>query len=392
MNYSIKPLFLSLCVVFSAGCFTKEKKSPGEKWSVKFADAVMARADSLIYYKREVPKYEYDFALLATAIDKLGGVNPKYHDYAKAYIDYFVQEDGSINGYNINVYNLDRVRPGLNMLGLYRQTGEEKYKKAIETLLGQIETQPRTMAGGFWHKKAYPSQMWLDGIYMASPFLANYAAEFDKPEWFDEITFQMKLIYKKTLDPATGLLYHAWDESRQQQWCNPETGQSQHFWSRAEGWYMMALTDVLGVLPENHKDRDSLIFILNDLSESLLKVRDAETGLWYQVLDQGGRKGNYLEASGSAMIIYAFAKAAKNGYIDKRFLDVACSSFDSMIKNMVLVGNDGLPTLTNTCGACGLGGNPYRAGDYDYYISEKQIDNDSKGVGPFILAAIELGK
>ncbi len=392
MRYNIKLLILLLTIALATSCNFQKKDTEETKWSVQFADAVMTRSDSLIYYQREVPKYEYDFALLASAINKLGNMDSKYSDYAKAYIDYFVQEDGSINGYKLRDYNLDRVRPGLNMLKLYQQTGDEKYKKAIEVLVSQIETQPRTEAGGFWHKKAYPYQMWLDGIYMASPFLANYAKAFDQPQWFDEVTFQMKLIYEKTRDPETGLLYHAWDESRQQQWCNPETGQSKHFWSRAEGWYTMALVDVLEVLPENHKNRAGLIQNLQNLSEALLKVKDPETGLWYQVLDEGGREGNYLEASGSAMFIYAFAKAAKNGYLNKKYLKIASDSFDAMIKNMVVTGDDGLPTLTNTCGACGLGGNPYRAGDYAYYISEKRVDNDSKGVGPFILAAIELDK
>jgi unsaturated rhamnogalacturonyl hydrolase len=202
----------------------------------------------------------------------------------------------------------------------------------------------------------------------------------------------MKLMYEKTLDPKTGLLYHAWDESRQQRWCNPETGQSKHFWSRAEGWYMMALVDVLEVLPENHKNRADLIKILNNLSEALLKMQDKEAGLWYQVLDQGSREGNYPEASGSAMFIYSFAKGAKMGYLHKKYLNIANSAFNNMVKTMVTTGNDGLPVLTNICGACGLGGNPYREGDYNYYVSEKRVDNDQKGIAPFILAAIELNK
>jgi unsaturated rhamnogalacturonyl hydrolase len=234
--------------------------------------------------------------------------------------------------------------------------------------------------------------MWLDGIYMGSPFMVQFAKDFNQPKWFDEAAFQIQEIYGETLDPNTGLVYHAWDESREQRWCNPETGQSKHFWSRATGWYMMALVDVLDYLPEDHIGRKPLIDILNKLSEALLKVQDKKTGLWYQVLDMGGREGNYLEASGTAMFIYAFAKGAKKGYLDKKYLGIANSSFDSMVKVMVKTGNDGLPVLTNTCGACGLGGNPYREADYNYYVTEKQVDNDSKGVAPFILAAIELNK
>lgn len=381
-------------VLFS--CTSKSQKPETQtaqiSWAVKMADAVMARNDSLITYNGKAPKYEYDLAFLASAIEKLGTGSPKYSAYAKAYIDYFVQPDGTINGYNADDYNIDRVRPGLNMLELYKLTGDEKYKKAVETLVTQMKSQPKTRSGGFWHKKIYPYQMWLDGIYMGSPFLARYAKDFNQPEWFDVVTFQIQEIYKETLDKYTGLLYHAWDESRMQRWCNPETGQSKHFWSRAEGWYVMAIVDVLDYLPENHNDRAAIIEILNNVCDALLKVQDEETGLWYQVLDMGGKEGNYLEASGTAMFIYAFAKGAKNGYLDKKYLEIAEKSFDSMVTVMIKTGDDGLPVLTNTCGACGLGGNPYREADYNYYVTEKQVENDQKGVAPFILAAIELNK
>lgn len=379
-------------LLVSVGFFMKSKPEQNKKWSVRFADAVMQRHDSLIHYNYHNPKYEYDIAFLGMAIDKLGATDKKYSEYMKAYIDYFVQEDGTIHGHKLSDYNIDRVRPGYNILELYKRTGEQKYKTAIETLVSQMKTQPRTNSGGYWHKKIYPYQMWLDGLYMASPVLARYAKDFNQPEWFDEVTFQIQEVYKQTFDAKTGLVYHAWDESREQRWCNPETGQSKHFWSRATGWYMMAMVDVLDYLPENHPQRPEVISILNKLSESLLKVRDPKTGLWYQVLDQGTREGNYLEASGTAMFIYAFAKGAKNGYLPKKYLKIASEAFDSMVKNMVTTDDKGLPVLSNTCGACGLGGNPYREADYNYYITEKIIDNDSKGVAPFIYAAIELNK
>ena len=389
----MKILTLILAVSLLLTCAQKTKqKEKQDSWAVKFADATMTRYDSLIHYNGNKPKYEYDLAFLGMAIDKLGERDKKYSDYMKSYIDYFVQDDGTIKGHKLSDYNIDRVRPGFNMLELYERTGDEKYKKAIKTLVGQMETQPKTNSGGFWHKKIYPYQMWLDGIYMGSPFLARYAKDFNKPEWFDVVTFQIEEIYKETKDEKTGLVYHAWDESRQQRWCNPETGQSKHFWSRGTGWYMMALVDVLDYLPENHPERDRVIEILNNLSNALLKVQDEKTGLWYQVLDMGGKEGNYLEASGTAMIIYTYAKGAKKGYLDNKYLDIASKSFDSMVENMVKTGDDGLPVLTNTCGACGLGGNPYREADYNYYVTEKQVDNDQKGVAPFILAAIELNK
>jgi unsaturated rhamnogalacturonyl hydrolase len=395
----IKKMKISLSILIIALLFsctpknkTPEKEQQPVSWAIKFADATITRYDSLVTYLGNKPKYEYDLAFLASAIDRLGTTDQKYSEYAKAYIDYFVQEDGKVNGHKLEDYNIDRVRPGLNMLDLYERTGEEKYKIAIETLVNQMETHPRTNAGGFWHKKIYPYQMWLDGLYMASPFLARYARDFNQPKWFDEVTFQIQEVYKQTLDANTGLLYHAWDESREQRWCNPETGQSKHFWSRATGWYIMALVDVLDYLPENHPERTAVIEILNKFSEALLKVQDEKTGLWYQVLDVGGNERNYLEASGTAMFIYAFAKGAKNGYLDQKYLDIANKAFDSMVEVMVTMGEDGLPILTNTCGACGLGGNPYREADYNYYVTEIQVDNDQKGVAPFILAAIELNK
>ena len=389
MKYTI--LFFLLVVLFSCNS-PKTTETKNLYWATQFADAVMHRADSLIYYHRDKPKYEYDYAFLGDAIYKLKDINPKYGQYMKDYIDYFLHEDGTISGQKHSDFNIDRVRPGYSMITLYEDYGDEKYKRGIETLVHQMEEQPRTNSGGFWHKKVYPYQMWLDGLYMAEPFLTRYAAEFNQPKWFDEATFQLEEVYKHTLDPETGLVYHAWDESKQQRWSQPETGQSKHFWSRGTGWYMMALVDVLEYLPNDHPERDKIIKILNDLSAALLQVQDAETGLWYQVLDMGGREGNYIEASGSAMFIYAFAKGAKMELLDQRYLDIANEAFDNMIKYLVKEGDDGYPVLPQTCGACGLGGDPYREADYNYYISEKIVDNDQKGVAPLIMAAIELNK
>ena len=381
-----------LIILFSLfGCSNSQKNGSSGKeviselWSLKMANSVIAKSDSLIWYKDlPKPKWTYDLAFLGQAIDKLSCYDTTYNQYAKAYIDYFVQEDGTVNGYKFYDYNLDNINPGKYVITLYKRTGEEKYRVAIEQFYQQILEQPATNSGGFWHKERYPWQMWLDGIYMASPFITQYAREFNKPELFDLVTHQIKLIYEKTYDPKTGLLYHAWDESREQRWCNPETGQSKHFWSRAIGWYTMAIVDVLDFLPENHPDRDAIIEILNNISSALIKVQDEETGLWYQVLDQGGREGNYIEASGSAMYIYTFAKGAKKGYLPEHYLKIAEKKFDSLIKTLVKTDEKGLVTLTNICGGCGLGGNPYREGDYNYYINEKRIDNDQKGVAPFL--------
>ena len=380
------------CKQSQSGTAVKQD-TPDKKWSIRMADAVMNQHDSLVYYLNPSKvKWEYDFAFLGQAIDRLGNVDSKYSDYMAAYIDYFVREDGSVYKYKLSDYNIDRVNPGKNVITLYKRTGEEKYKKVIDQLVQQMQEHPKTSGGGYWHKKRYPYQMWLDGIYMASPFLAQYAKEFNQPEWFDVVTHQIQLIYSKTRDEKTGLLYHAWDESKEQKWSDPETGVSPHFWSRAMGWYVMAIVDVLDYLPENHKDRSQLIEILNNTCEALLKVRDNETALWYQVLDQGNREGNYLEGSGSAMFAYVFAKGANKGYLSAEYLKLANESFDGIVKHLITVKEDGAIEMKDICGGCGLGGNPYRDGSFEYYITETKVINDTKGVAPFILAAIELDK
>jgi len=363
-----------------------------EKWSIKMANTVMTTSDSLIHYVSGTPKWAYDIAFLGKAIDGLGSVNPKYSKYMEDWVNHFVRPDGSVIDYKLDEYNLDRIYPGRNVLTVYKRNPDPKYKIAIDNFIKQLETHPKTKSGGYWHKKIYPWQMWLDGIYMGSTFIAQYAKEFNSPEWFNVATTQTKMIYEKTLDPQTGLLMHAWDESHQQKWCDPATGKSRYPWSRATGWYILAIEDILEYLPENHPDRPALITILQKTCDALLKVRDPKSGLWFQVLNEGGREGNYLEGSGSAMFTYAFARGAHKGYLDKKYLEIANSAFDRIIKELITVDEKGLVTMHNICGGCGLGGNPYRDGSYEYYINEKRVDNDSKGVAPFIMAAFELDR
>ncbi len=383
-------IVIIMLLLSGLSCAEKEKQ---EKWSIRMADAVMQRYVSLAFYNgRTAAGWSYDVALLGTAIDKLGSVNPAYSNYMKTFIDLLVDENGHIERYDMEAFNIDLIRPANNLLELYKKTGDEKYRKALGQFITQMENHPKTKSGGYWHKKRYPWQMWLDGIYMASPFLARYAAEFDQPQWFDVVAHQVIHIYEKTRDPQTGLLYHAWDESREQPWSHPDTGQSPHFWSRAMGWYLMALVDILDYFPEVHHQREELIRILNNTCEALLNVRDPESGVWYQVLDMAGKEGNYPEASGSAMYVYAFAKGAKNGYLPEKYRDIAEEAFDDIVETFVITDEDGLPSIINICGSCGLGGNPYRDGSYEYYINERIVKNDSKGVAPFILAALELNK
>jgi unsaturated rhamnogalacturonyl hydrolase len=364
-----------------------------QKWSLKMANSVMFRADSLIHHLGvKSPKWSYDVAFLGIAIDKLGKTDPKYSEYMEDWVKYFVNKDGSVKDYKPDEYNLDRINPANCILTLYQRKENKTYKIALDSFVKQMETHPKTHSGGYWHKKIYPWQMWLDGIYMASPYLARYAKEFNDPRWYDVVTFQVKEIYSRTVDEKTGLMVHAWDESRSQKWCDPATGKSHYPWSRSMGWYTMAIVDILEYLPQNHPDRDSLITILQKTCEALLRIRDPETGLYRQVLDQGKREGNYLEGSGSAMFTYVFARGAHKGYLDKKYLEIAEKNFENILKEFIRTDKDGHISMINICAVGGLGGNPYRDGSYEYYINERRQDNDPKGVAPFILAAIELGK
>lgn len=384
-----------LLIMLSACNFKAQEKTSirvAQKWSIRMANSVMNRSDSLIYYVDRNPKWAYDVALLGMAIDRLGNIDKKYSEYMEDWVNYFVQPDGSVIDYRIEEYNLDRIFPGRNVMTLYKRTNETRYKLALDNFILQLRTHPKTNSGGYWHKKIYPWQMWLDGIFMGSTYMVQYAKEFNAPEWFDVATSQTKMIYDKTLDPGSGLLMHAWDESRQQKWCDPETGKSHYPWSRATGWYTMAIIDILEYLPDDHPDREALITILQKTCEALLKVQDPKTGLWFQVLNHGGREGNYIEGSGSAMFTYVFARGAHNGYLDSKYIGIAEKAFDCIIRELITTDENGLITMHNICGGCGLGGNPYRDGSYEYYINEKRVDNDTKGVAPFILATIELDK
>src|SRR5690606_21402096 len=266
---------------------------------------------------------------------------------------------------------------------------EEKYKKAAQRLREQITWQPRTKEGGFWHKHRYPYQMWLDGLYMAAPFYAQFSKTFNQPSYFDDVINQFVWMEQHARDNKTGLLYHGWDESKQQRWAHPQTGTSSEFWSRAMGWYAMGLVDVLDYIPKDHHRRKELINILQRLSTALKKYQDV-SGVWYQITDKGTVQGNYLESSGSCMFVYAVAKGARMGYIDKDYLMVAKNGFDGIIKNFIETDKPGYVHLLKSCSGAGLGGTPYRDGSFEYYINEPLRTDDLKAIGPFIQASIEI--
>ncbi|WP_442846404.1 glycoside hydrolase family 88/105 protein [Leeuwenhoekiella sp. H156] len=370
------------------------KSLADEKWSVQMAQSIMERNPKAYQIDgRDTQKWDYVHGLVLKAFLDIHDTtnDTTYLKYVVEYADDLINEDGSIETYKLADYNIDMINAGKLLFAIYDSTKNEKYLKAAQLLKSQLEDHPRTTEGGFWHKKRYPSQMWLDGLYMGAPFYAEYTTAFEEGKNLDDVAKQFQLIQKYAVDPETKLLYHGWDESKEQRWANPETGVSPNFWSRSLGWYAMALVDVLDYFPEDHPKRLELIDYLQQLAEALVPFQD-ESGLWYQVTNMGEKEGNYLEASGSSMFAYAFAKGANKGYLDTKFKDVANKAFDGLTNELIVRNEDGTITLTQVCAVAGLGGDPYRDGSYEYYINERKQDNDPKGTGPFIMAAIQLGR
>ncbi len=365
-------------------------------WSRRIADSFVLRHPGAVTYDTASPsqKWNYEQGLMLEALRQMSVHSGDQHYFAfvQKNMEQYVESTGNILTYKREEYNIDQVAPGRSLLALYEATGLQRFRAAADTLRLQLRHHPRTREGGFWHKQIYPHQMWLDGLFMGEPFYAMYARMFNEPDAYDDIINQFVFVYRHTRDEKTGLLYHAWDESRQQRWADPVTGRSPHFWGRAIGWYGMAIVDVLDFLPVEHPRRDTLLVILRDVCATMLKFRDPASSVWYQVVDQGGRDSNYLEASVSTMMAYVYAKGANRGYIDPGYLQEAERTFAGIIRTFVTVDAQGFVDLHNTCRGAGLGGSPYRDGSYAYYMSEPRRTNDMKGYGPFLLAAIELEK
>lgn len=330
---------------------------------------------------------------LLDAYSAAGSQDDSILKYADAWYDAVIDSTGAIGGkYKKSNYSLDHICPGNTLFDLYGLTGKEKYRKAMDSLYVQLREQPRTPQGGFWHKRIYPGQMWLDGLYMAEPFYARYTMSYldgtEKQDNIKDIIHQFSLAYEHCYDPATGLLRHAWDADGSMFWSDPRTGQSAHAWGRALGWYCMALVDVIDILgQENSRE---LIEIMHSVFRSLRENADPLTGLWFQVLDRPGEEGNYLEATCCAMFSYAFSKAVNIGvYSDRRY---AAEVYRKTVRQFVTRDSQGLVNLERCCEVAGLGGKDNRSGDYYYYIHERVRANDPKGTGPLIWASIESEK
>ena len=337
--------------------------------------------------------------------------------YCQEYTDTMINAKGDIRGYDILDYNLDNIRTGHFVTRMYQQWPEQKNLLAMQTMMKQLQNQPRTKADKvFWHKAIYAYQVWLDGIFMGLPYrclTAPITAKNAKEQKaiYDDAVNQLKVTYERTLDPKTGLNRHAYDETRNTFWADKATGLSQHCWGRAQGWYTMALVEVLDALPESYERRSEVIDLLRKDFDAILKWQDKATGTWYQVMDSPRREGNYLESTCTAMFTYALLKAYRKGYVGAKYRDAGIRAYKGMINNFIRVNDDKTISLTNCCSVAGLGPaatpeveaalkmvnpkgtvkeNRRRDGGYDYYLSEPIRDNDAKGLGPFIWASLEM--
>jgi unsaturated rhamnogalacturonyl hydrolase len=367
-------------------------------WAKKLADSELERKTLL--YRHEgwdtnrgrKPKFEYDISgLLPMAYDELAKVAPdeRYGSVPRQLTASFIGARGQIETYDESAYSLDSVMPGEVLLRLYEQTKDERYKVAASQLRRQLEHHPRTSQGAFWHKKRYPSQLWLDGVYMGMPFLARYSSAFEAGRALDDVVKEFVLSREHLRDPKTGLYFHAWDESKQQNWADPATGRSRYFWGRGLGWFSMALVDVLDHIPEGDtKRREPLLSIIRELAPALIAARDEATGTWWQIMNMPGAPGNYRESSASAMFSYFLAKAVRKGYLPASERQNAILAFDGVVREFIRVFPDGSVSLTDQCLVAGLGYG--RDGSYRYYMSEPIWRDDPKATGPFILAAVEL--
>ena len=342
--------------------------------------------------KSRPANWNYEIGVVLMGFERLWTMtgDKTFYDYTKHIIDHFINPDGSIRTYVMEEYNSDNIPPGRQLLMLHKISKEEKYKIAAQTLRNQISWQPRNKAGGFWHKLKYPSQMWLDGLYMVEPFYAAFALLNKQPSDFNDIINQFVWMEKYSRDAKTGLLYHGWDESKLQGWADPKTGLSPEFWSRSMGWYMMALVDVLDFIPKTHPRRIELINILNRLSNALVKFQDAKSGVWWQVTDKPYKAKNYLESSGTAMFVFSLAKALRLKYIPTSFNGPVQKAYNGMIREFVREDSNGQYHYIQAVAGAGLGGVPYRDGSYEYYVNEPKRDDDLKAIGPFIQACIEM--
>jgi len=394
---------LASLLLATAGAQTAAQKFNGAtplEWSIKMADSEIARMGDRHFFGGSNPRARVDYttSFFGTALIKLADATgrPHYEQVGAKFAESFVADDGTIRTYKMEEYNIDLIPPGkIHLLRWEKGVRDPKFKTAIDTLYTQMQKHPRTSQGGFWHKLRYPNQMWLDGLFMASPFLAHYGKVFEDPTMFDEVAKQILLMDKHGFDAKTGLYYHAWDETRSRPWANPQTGQSPNFWGRAVGWWAMAVVDSLDFFPPTHPEVDHIGEIMRKIADGIVRWQDPKTGLWWQVLDQGGREGNYQESTASAMFVYSLARGINRGYLSReKYLPTVLKGYEGILRDFIRLDADNSIALTRCCQVAGLDftsskGRP-RDGSFEYYISEPIVDNDLKGIPAFIQAGIEI--
>ena len=359
-----------------------------KKYSLGMANSVIAR------YQPNQMRWHYEHGLVITAILDVGQYydQKSFFDWAYSMYDPFIKDDGTIKQYRVGENNLDMINAGRNLFLLHEKTQEQRFIAAAHILREQLIDQPRTHSGIYWHKQLYPWQVWLDGTYMQGPFSVLYANYVEKREIIEDVVGQILRVYETLKDPKTGLLYHAWDESRGMRWSDIETGLSPHFWGRALGWYVMAIIDIISIITSDDPLAQPLIKILNQIMSDLLPFQHSE-GMFYQILDHSEAEGNYLETSASAMFAYTLLvmERLKIGN-NAKFLPAALAALKGIEERYLSQDSEGHYHLGGICSVAGLGGNPYRDGSLYYYFKEPQFIDDFKGVGPYILAALEREK
>ena len=390
---TMKRLLLIITALFAVAAYGQEP------YSIRMIRSEMQRSPDATYLdgREGQRKWNYTTGLeLKSFLDAAKRYElPDVVDYVRSWADTMATEKGEIYSYKKSNYNVDHICPARIYFDLHDMYGDQdkRYRRVTRKVREQLDSHPRTQSGEFWHKQVYPHQVWLDGFYMALPFYAEYTRRYapkeQKDSLFADIAHQFTAGAKNTFDPKTGLFRHAWDESRSMFWCDPATGLSEHAWGRATGWYAIALVEVLDYMPEDHPGHKELVEQLNYLLEVLPKWADPQTGMWYQVLDCPEREGNYQEATCSIMFTYAFLKGLRRGYIDRSHEDYILGLYPKFIDRFIRENADGTISMTDCCAVGGLGGKQMRKGDFDYYLSEPIIENDCKGVGPFIWASLE---
>ena len=336
--------------------------------------------------------WTYTMGLLMQAMDDLAAAtgNRRFADYARRTLDSYLTPEGAIRTFDVAEYNIDSINAGKMLLRLAARDRDPKYRAAIAALAGQLASHPRTTEGAFWHKLKYPHQLWLDGVYMGMPFLAGVGVLEQDDRKLEEAVREFTLARAHLRDARSGLYLHAWDEARAQTWADPATGRSRFVWGRGLGWYAMALVDILDVIPaEKTALRAPLLAMIPELAAGLVRHQDA-TGTWFQIMDMPAAPGNYREASASAMFTYFLAKGINRGYLGATYRSAAQKAWAGLLDEFVVVHADGSFHLANVCAGAGLGYG--RDGSFRYYMSEPAIDNDPKGLGPAIMAGIQISE